>query len=152
MAKKKKEKEREADAGTLGRLSKAGEDALTRLMEELGKNERLTDALGRATSAKGKLDESAKRAVTQVGLAAADELRDLRKHVERLEKRVATLEAEAKKDAKPRSPAKPRASKPSTSSTAPAKKAAEESASPAPGRAVGGGTSRGAGSGGTPAS
>ncbi len=149
MAKKKKEKAREADAGTLGRLSKAGEDALTRLLDELGKNERLTDALGRAMSAKGKLDEGAKRTLTQVGLAAADELRDLRKHVERLEKRVAELEAEAKPARKPA--ARPRTTKPRASTTTPAKKTTEESASPAPGRAVGGGTSRGAGSGGTTA-
>lgn len=148
MAKKKKEKAKEADAGTLGRLSKAGEDALTRLMDELGKNERLTDALGRAMSAKGKLDESARRAITQVGLAAADELRDLRTHVERLEKRVASLEEASKS----RAPAKRTASKPRTSSTARAKKTAEESASPAPGRAVGGGTGRGTSSGGTSAS
>ena len=93
MAKKKKAKE--TDAGTLGRLSKAGEDALTRLVEELGKNERVTDAVGRAMAAKGKLDDGAKRAVGQVGLAAAEELKDLRKHIERLEKRLAKLEADA---------------------------------------------------------
>ena len=101
MAKKKKSKETEA--GTLGRLSKAGEDALTRLVEELGKNERVTDALGRATAAKGKLDEGAKRAVGQVvGLAAAEELKDLRKHIERLEKRLAKLETDGKAAPKPR--------------------------------------------------
>ena len=81
MAKKKKAKE--TDAGTLGRLSKAGEDALTRFVEELGKNERVTDAVGRAMAAKGRLDDGAKRAVGQVGLAAAEELKDLRKHIER---------------------------------------------------------------------
>ena len=70
MAKKKKAKET-TDAGTLGRLSKAGEDAVTRLFDELGRNERVTDALGKAMSAKGKLDESAKKALGQVGLAAA---------------------------------------------------------------------------------
>ena len=74
MAKKKKAKE--TDAGTLGRLSKAGEDALTRFVEELGKNERVTDAVGRAMAAKGRLDDGAKRAVGQVGLAAAEELKD----------------------------------------------------------------------------
>ena len=95
MAKKKKAKET-TDAGTLGRLSKAGEDAVTRLFDELGKNERVTDALGKAMSAKGKVDESAKKALGQVGLAAADELKDLRKHIERLEKRLAKLESEAK--------------------------------------------------------
>jgi cell division septation protein DedD len=112
MAKKKKAKE--TDAGTLGRLSKAGEDALMRLVEELGKNERVTDAVARAMSAKGRLDDGAKRAVGQVGLAAADELKDLRKHIERVEKRLAKLEA----DAKPKAAAKPRPTKPRTTATA----------------------------------
>jgi hypothetical protein len=142
MAKKKKAKE--ADAGTLGRLSKAGEDALTRLVEELGKNERVTDAVARAMSAKGKLDEGAKRAVGGVGLAAAEELKDLRKHIERLEKRLAKLEA----DAKPA--AKPQATKPKTTTTR-ARKTTEKAASPAPGRSIGGGTGRGSGAGGTTA-
>jgi polyhydroxyalkanoate synthesis regulator phasin len=145
MAKKKKEKEKETDAGTLGRLSKAGEDALTRLVEELGKNERVTDAVARAMSAKGKLDEGAKRAVGQVGLAAADELKDLRKHIERLEKRLAKLESDAK-------PApKPRTTKPKTTTTR-TRKTTEKPSSPAPGRAIGGGTGRGSASGGTTAS
>jgi hypothetical protein len=113
MAKKKKAKE--TDAGTLGRLSKAGEETLTKLVEELGKNERITDAMARAMAAKGKLDEGAKRAAGQVGLAAADELKDLRRHIERLEKRLAKLES----DAKP----KPRTTKPRTTTrTAAAKK------------------------------
>jgi len=104
----KKYKKKEPEAGTLGRLSKAGEDALTRLGEELGKNDLVTDALGRAMSAKGKLDESARRALGQVGLAAADELKDLRKHIERLEKRLAKLESDAKPAPRPRAKPKPR--------------------------------------------
>ncbi len=100
MAKKKKAKETEAS--TLGRLSKAGEEALTRLVEELGKNERVTDAVGRAMSAKGKLDDASKRALGQVGVAAAEELKDLRKHIERLEKRLAKLEADTKPATRPR--------------------------------------------------
>jgi ElaB/YqjD/DUF883 family membrane-anchored ribosome-binding protein len=135
MAKKKKAKET-TDTGTLGRLSKAGEDAVTRLFDELGKNERVTDALGRAMSAKGKLDESAKKALGQAGLAAADELKDLRSHIERLEKRLAKLESEAKPAPKPRT-------------TTRAKKTTEKSVSPSPGRSVGGGTARGSGAGGT---
>ena len=58
MAKKKK---KDTEATPLGRLSKAGEDALTRLVEELGKNERMTDALSKAMSAKGRFDDGAKR-------------------------------------------------------------------------------------------
>jgi hypothetical protein len=125
MAKKKKAKE--TDAGTLGRLSKAGEETLTRLVEELGKNERVTDAIARAMSAKGKLDDGAKRAVGQVGLAAADELKDLRRHIERLEKRLAKLEA----DAKPKPAAKPRTAKPRTTTATRAKPAAPKPPPPA---------------------
>jgi len=98
----KKSKKKEPEAGTLGRLSKAGEEALTRLVEELGKNERVTDAVGRAMSAKGKLDDASKRALGQVGVAAAEELKDLRKHIERLEKRLAKLEADTKPATRPR--------------------------------------------------
>ena len=127
MAKKKKAKE--TDAGTLGRLSKVGEDALTRLVEELGKNERVTDAVGRAMAAKDRLDDGAKRAVGQVGLAAAEELKDLRKHIERLEKRLAKLEA----DAKPKPAAKPRTTKPrTTTTTTRAKKPAAPPPAPPP--------------------
>ncbi len=141
----KKTKAKETDAGTLGRLSKAGEDTVTRLVEELGKNERITDAIARAMTAKGKLDEGAKRAVGQVGLAAKDELSDLRKHIERLEKRLAKLEGASKPKPKP----KPRSAKPRTSAAA--KETTDTSVSPSPGRSIGGGTSRGAGSGGTTA-
>jgi hypothetical protein len=119
MAKKKKAKE--VGDGTLGRLSKAGEDAFTRLFDELGKNERVTDALGKAMSAKGKLDEGARRTLGQVGLAAADELKDLRTHIERLEKRLAKLEADAKPPPKP----KARTTKPKASTPAAARKPEE---------------------------
>jgi hypothetical protein len=136
MAKKKK---KETDATPLSRLSKAGEDALTRLIEELGKNERLTDALSKAMSAKGRVDDGAKRALGQVGLAAADELKDLRKHIERLEKRLAKLESDAKPAPKPRATA----AKPRTTSSTRAKKTPETPTSPS----TGGGT--GSGSGGT---
>ena len=123
MAKKKKPKE--TDTGTLGRLSKAGEDALTKLAEELGKNERVTEAVGKAMAAKGKLDDGARRAVGGVGLAAAEELKDLRKHIERLEKRLAKLEGASKPASKPRG------SKPRTT-TAAKKPAAPKEAAPRP--------------------
>ena len=144
MAKKKK---KEIDEGTLGRLSKAGEDAVTRLIEELGKNERVTDTIARAMSAKGRVDDGAKRAFGSVGLAASDELKDLRKHIERLEKRLAKLET----DAKPAPKSRTTAAKPRTTGSTRAKKTTEQSTSPAPGRSIGGGTGRGSGSGGTAA-
>ncbi len=83
---------KESESGVFGRLAGRGEDALTRLMDELGRNPRVTDALGRAMSAKGKVDETTRRTLAQVGLSAADEVRDLRQQVEALEKRVEALE------------------------------------------------------------
>lgn len=142
MAKKKKQ---DAEAGTLGRLSKRGEEAFTKLIEELGKNERVTEALGRAMSAKGKVDDASRRALSQAGVAASEELKDMRKHIERLEKRLAKLEGAAK----PKPGAKTPASKATTRSRA--KKTPADTPSPAPGRAVGGGTGRGSGSGGAAA-
>jgi polyhydroxyalkanoate synthesis regulator phasin len=85
-------RKKDSETGTLSRLAELGEDALTRLMDELGKNPRVTDALGRAMGAKGKVDERTRKTLANVGLAAADELKDLRKQVERLEKRLAKLE------------------------------------------------------------
>jgi hypothetical protein len=143
MAKKKK---KDTEATPLGRLSKAGEDALTRLVEELGKNERMTDALNKAMSAKGRLDDGAKRALGQVGVAAADELKDLRKHIERLEKRLAKLETEAKPAPKPRTTA----AKPKTTPSTRARKPTQKPTPPPSGGSADGG-SGGSGPGGTPA-
>jgi polyhydroxyalkanoate synthesis regulator phasin len=142
MAKKKK---KETDAGTLGRLSKRGEDAVTKLMEELGKNDRVTEALARAMSAKDKAGDASRKALEGVGVAASEEIKDLRKQVEQLEKRLAKLEGAAK----PKPGAKTAASRATTRSRA--KKAPADTPSPAAGRAVGGGTGRGSGSGGTAA-
>jgi len=143
MAKKKTKKETEA--GTIGRLSKRGEEAVSKLVDELTKNERVTEALARAMTAKGKVEESSRKALGQVGVAASDELKDLRKHIEQLEKRLAKLESAAK----PKPGAKTPASKATTRSRA--KKTPADTPSPAPGRAVGGGTGRGSGAGGTAA-
>ena len=85
-----------ADEGVVSRLAGRGEDAMTRLMDELGRNSVVTDALARAMSAKGRLDTASRTALGQVGLAAADDLNDLRKQVADLEKRLAKLEAGGK--------------------------------------------------------
>ena len=136
-------KKQETESSTLGRLSRRGEDALTRLVDEVGKNERVSDAVGRALSAKGKLDGASRRALGQVGLAAADEVHELRKQVERLEKRLAKLEGPAGR--------KTAASKKTTRARTKKTTGKAKAASPAPGRAVGGGTGRGSASGGTAA-
>ena len=140
MATKRKKPE---ESGLVERLAGRGEEAVGRLLDELAGNPRVTDALGRAMSAKGKVDAGARRTLSQVGLAAADELKDLRKEIERLERRLARLErgsgtssrTSAKKSETKK---KPTAKKSSTTSKSSTKKAP----SPAPGRSVGGGTGR----------
>jgi polyhydroxyalkanoate synthesis regulator phasin len=135
-----------SDGGMVNRLAERGEEAVTRLVDELSKNPRVTDALERAMSARTKIDQSARGALTQVGLAAADELKELRKQIERLERRLAKLETTSEKPAQ-----KPTARKSETKKTPTAKKRttstvkkdAEKAPSPPPGRAIGGGTGRG---------
>ncbi len=105
----------EGETSVITKLSKAGEDAVTRIVEELGKNERVTDAVARAMSAKGKVDERTRKTLGQVGVAGADEIKSLRKHLERLEKRLAALEQKPKPAAKPKTSA---AKKPSRHGTA----------------------------------
>ena len=134
----------------VNRLAGRGEEAVSRLVEELGKNPRVTDALGRAMSAKGKIDQSARGALAQVGLAAADELKELRAQIERLERRLAKLESSggsspggsqtgSKASAKKSETRKAPSAKKGTTT----KKPAEKAPSPPPGRAIGGGTGRG---------
>lgn len=108
----------EGDTGVITKLSKAGEDAVNRLVEELGRNERVTDAVARALAAKGKVDDATRRTLGQVGVAAADEIKDLRKHLERLEKRLAALEQKPTGTSKPTSAAKPKTAAKKTTGTA----------------------------------
>jgi polyhydroxyalkanoate synthesis regulator phasin len=132
------------DGGMVNRLAGRGEEAVSRLVEELSKNPRVTDAVARAVDAKGRIDQSARGALSQVGLAAADELKDLRKQIERLERRLSKLETKESKPA-----AKPTAKKSETKKTPTAKKSTTtkkpsgKAPSPAPGRSIGGGPGRG---------
>jgi polyhydroxyalkanoate synthesis regulator phasin len=140
------------DGGLVGRLAERGEEAVNRLANELSNNPMVTDALGKALSAKGKVDAGARRTLSQIGLAASDELKDLRKQIERLERRLARLEggSTAKRrsstgtSAKRTETKKPTARKKTTTVKGDAKKAA----SPASGRSLGGGTGRGSSAGG----
>jgi hypothetical protein len=132
-------RKRPDEGGFVERLAGRGEEAVNRLLEELANNPRVTDALGRAMSAKGRVDAGARRTLSQVGLAAADELKDVRKELERLERRLARLEGGAKTTAKrSETKKKPTAKKSSTTTKSGTKRAS----SPAPGRSVGGGTGR----------
>jgi len=138
-----------SDGGMVNRLAGRGEEAVTRLVEELSKNPRVTDALSRVMDAKSKIDQSARGAVAQAGLAAADELKDLRKQIERLERRLVKLESAGKPAAKKTTAKKTSAKKTETKQTPTAKKGttvekdADPSPSPSPGRSIGGGTGRG---------
>ena len=135
------------EPGVVGRLSRRGEETLGRLMDDLGRNERVTDAFGRAMSAKGRLDTASRRALHQVGLAPADDLEELRKQVAGLEKRLAKLEGSSgsKTSAKRSETKKTSTAKRQTTRT---RKKEEKAPSPPAGRALGGGTGRGASAGG----
>jgi TolA-binding protein len=137
------------DSGMVGRLSKRGEEALNRLVGDLGTNQRVADALSRATSAKGRVDSGAKRALGQVGVAAADELKELRKQIEKLEKRLAKLEGESATGTRKTTAKRAQTKKTSSAKTgtAAAKKEEETGPAPAPGRSIGGGSSRGSSAG-----
>jgi polyhydroxyalkanoate synthesis regulator phasin len=146
------QKKPDESGGFVGRLAGRGEEAVNRLVDELSRNPRVTDALGKAMSAKGKVDAGARKTLSQVGLAAADELKEMRKQIERLERRLARLEGSGSaRGAATRSSAKRSETKkkPSTRKrTTTVKKDAEKAASPPPGRSIGGGPGRGSSAGG----
>ncbi len=137
------QRKKETDGNVVGRLAGRGEEAVGRLMDELGRSPRVTDALSRAMSAKGRLDSASRGALSSIGLAAADEITDLRKEVQRLERRLTKLEtgtaAKAKRSETKKTPStKKRTTKRTTSAKT------KKGPSPAPGRAIGGGSGRGA--------
>jgi hypothetical protein len=139
------------DGNLVGRLAGKGEEAVNRLVEELGKNHRVTDALSKAMSAKGRVDSASRRTLSQIGLAAADELKDLRKQIERLERRLATLEGGSSSGSSSRGSAKRSGTKKKQTTrkrTATAKKDATKASSPAPGPSTGGGPGDGSSPGG----
>jgi polyhydroxyalkanoate synthesis regulator phasin len=133
-----------SDGGMVNRLAGRGEEAVTRLVEELSKNPRVTDALSRVMDAKTKIDQSARGAAAQAGLAAAGELKELRKQIERLERRLAKLESADKPAAKKTTAKKAETKKtPTAKKRTTVKKDAEKAPSPSPGRSIGGGSGRG---------
>lgn len=146
MATKRK---KDPDNNLVERLADRGEEAVSRLLSEL--NPRMSGAIDKAMSAKGRVDSASRAALTQIGLAAADEIKDLRSQLERLEKRLARLEGTGSTASGKRS-AKKSETKTTPSAkkgTARVKKETDKAPSPPPGRAIGGGTGRGS-TGGTP--
>jgi polyhydroxyalkanoate synthesis regulator phasin len=119
------------DSGVVGRLAGRGEEAMSRLMDELGRNRKVTEALTRAVAAKGMLDTASRSALTQVGLAPAEEVRELRQRVIELEKRLAKLEGGStrarKSPAKTSARAKGTSASKSTRSPAPRSRSSEQS-------------------------
>jgi hypothetical protein len=93
------------DSTVVGRLAGRGEEAMSRLMDELGRNRTVTEALTRALAAKGMLDSASRTALTQVGVAPVEEVRELTRRVTELENRLAKLESGSPRRRK--SPAKP---------------------------------------------
>ena len=95
------EDRKSSDAGVVGRLAGRGEEAMSRLLDELGRNRTLTEGLTRALAAKGMLDSASRTALMQVGLAPAEDVRELRGRVMALEKRLAELEGRSTRQRKP---------------------------------------------------
>jgi polyhydroxyalkanoate synthesis regulator phasin len=91
---------KKTEAGVIGRLAEKGEETIHRLVEEAEKNRTVADALQRAATAKGRLDSASRAALLQIGLAPAEDVKELRGKLEALEKRVAKLEGAKKPAAK----------------------------------------------------
>ena len=132
---------KDENSGVVGRLAGKGEEALTKLMDELGRNERVTEALSRAANARGKLDVTSRAALHGIGLAPVDDVRDLQKRLESLEKRLAKIEGAAgvTPTAKRAETKKTRSSATRKKRASAASKKADQAVSPAAGGAVGGG-------------
>jgi polyhydroxyalkanoate synthesis regulator phasin len=98
---------KKAEPGVIGRLAEKGEETIHRLVEEAEKNRTVADALHRAATAKGKLDSASRAALLQIGLAPAEDVKELHRKLEALEKRVAKLEGAKKPAARRASARKP---------------------------------------------
>jgi hypothetical protein len=93
------------EGSTLGRLADRGEEAVTKLIDELAKNPRVTDALARVMEMKGKADEASRKAIANSSTAAAGQIKDLRHRLEKLEQRLQTMEADSATEAPAKKPA-----------------------------------------------
>jgi ubiquinone biosynthesis protein UbiJ len=78
----------ETASGTLDRLAERGQDALKRISAEVDKNPRMHEA-------KERIEKVGRSTLHQLNIALEDEVADLRKQVDRLEKRLAKLEKDA---------------------------------------------------------
>jgi hypothetical protein len=122
------------EGSTLGRLADKGEEAVTKLIDELAKNPRVTDALARVVEMKGKADEKTRQTLANSSGAAAAQIKDLRVHLEKLEKRLQKMESDTTADAPAKKPAakKPAAAKqPAKAAAKTAKPVVKKAAKPA---------------------
>ena len=88
------------EASVITKLAEKGEETIHRLVGEAEKSPTLSDAIHRAKSAKSKLDSASRSALLQMGLAPAEDVRELQRKLEALEKRVTKLEGVKKPAAK----------------------------------------------------
>jgi polyhydroxyalkanoate synthesis regulator phasin len=86
----------EAQGSMVTRLAERGEEAVHRLADEAVKHPAVTDALGRANSARERLEELSRTVLAQLGVAPASDVDKLRGDIARLERRLKKLEAEKK--------------------------------------------------------
>ena len=121
------DQKRGSEGSTIGRLADKGEETVTKLIDELAKNPRVTEALSRVMEMKGKADQATRKTIANASGATAGEIKNLRTRLERLENRLQQMEssgAGATTPAKPAAAKKPAARKPATAAKPVVKKAA----------------------------
>jgi hypothetical protein len=92
MTTTEKEQETKADAGLVTRLADRGGETVQRFADEVVKQPMVSDAIGKANAAKGRLEGVSRFVLDQLGIAPAGEVEKLRKEVARLERRLKKLE------------------------------------------------------------
>lgn len=86
------EKERKADAGFVTRLADRGGETMQRFADDVVKQPMVSDVLGKANAARGRMERLSRVVLEQLGIAPAGEVEKLRKEFGRLERRLKKLE------------------------------------------------------------
>jgi polyhydroxyalkanoate synthesis regulator phasin len=89
---REQETETKTDAGFVTRLADRGGETMHRFADEVVKQPMVSDAIGKANAARGRLERVSRFVFEQLGIAPAGEVEKLRKEVSRLERRVKKLE------------------------------------------------------------
>ncbi len=90
----KASEDRERGESLVGRLADVGEEAIRRVYDEIDRSERAHETLQRLSGTRGRLEKLSRSAMRQLGIAPLDEFELLQRRLDRLEKRVRTLERE----------------------------------------------------------